>query len=321
MDFEHSQSSSDDAMSIGAVVAKVRVAYPNVTHSSLRFLQREGLITPHRTPGGHRLYGPDDVNRILQIKTWQEQRLSLDDIRIRLAHLDSLLRPPELSDRFLHQLLDRRVADAQRTVLDADDVGLSLERLFGDVIRPALMETGVLWEQEHLLVAQEKEISEAARELIAELTLRHATTPANGPSVVAACVQGERHDLGLRMICGLLRSRGYDVHFLGADVDARFLLDAVKIHSPAAVLVSAKLEPAMVTLVSTIDTLRKAELSEGASLPIIVAGGRVAIEHQAELRSRGAIPIATEQPGECVALIEAMLPVSLPAEHAGTEGG
>ena len=69
---------------IGQVVARLQAEYPDVSHSSLRFLEREGLVTPHRTPGGHRLFTPQDVDRVRAIKRWQEQRLSLGEIRDRL---------------------------------------------------------------------------------------------------------------------------------------------------------------------------------------------------------------------------------------------
>jgi DNA-binding transcriptional MerR regulator len=61
---------------IGRVVADLQGSYPDVTHSSLRFLEREGLVIPTRTPGGHRLYRPQDIERIRQIKAWQNGRNS-----------------------------------------------------------------------------------------------------------------------------------------------------------------------------------------------------------------------------------------------------
>ena len=161
---------------IGAVVAAMHDAYPDVTHSSLRFLEREGLITATRTPGGHRLFSPADVERIRQIKTWQTQRLSLDEIRQRLMDLDRLPAPAALAESFLQQALAGDLAAAYQTIIAADDVGLPLTRLFGEVLQPALTELGRRWEHGELLVAQEKEVSELARDLIADLSLRHART-------------------------------------------------------------------------------------------------------------------------------------------------
>src|ERR687889_2193402 len=93
----------DALLSIGSVVAELQRSYPDVSHSSLRFLEREGLITSIRTRGGHRLYSPADVERIRQIKTWQAQRLSLEEIRQRLVDLDRLPAPAVLAESFLRQ--------------------------------------------------------------------------------------------------------------------------------------------------------------------------------------------------------------------------
>ena len=47
---------TEELVSIGSVVSELQRSYPDVSHSSLRFLEREGLIASIRTPGGHRLY-------------------------------------------------------------------------------------------------------------------------------------------------------------------------------------------------------------------------------------------------------------------------
>src|SRR5918997_2110687 len=117
---------ADELVSIGSVVTDLQRSYPDVSHSSLRFLEREGLITSIRTPGGHRLYSPADVDRIRQIKTWQAQRLSLDQIRQRFAELDRLPTPAALAESFLRQALAGDLAAAYQTIIAADDVGLPL---------------------------------------------------------------------------------------------------------------------------------------------------------------------------------------------------
>jgi len=293
---------------IGAVVTGMQDAYPDVTHSSLRFLEREGLITSIRTRGGHRLYSPADVERIRQIKTWQAQRLSLEEIRQRLLGLDRLPPPSVLADSFLRQALGGDLVAAYQTIIAADDVGLPLARLFGEVLQPALTELGRRWEHGELLVAQEKEVSELVRDLIADLSLRHAGTPADGLALVAACVEGERHELGLRMVCGLFRAEGWAVHYLGADVAPRFLLEAVQLHRPRVILLSAKLAPSLPAVKEAIDVLT-AELSS-EHLPPIVVGGQTAIEQPEALRTWGAIPVTSTHPAAAVTAVMALLPSS-----------
>src|SRR5215207_3685855 len=302
---------------IGAVVSGMQDAYPDVTHSSLRFLEREGLITSIRTRGGHRLYSPADVERIRQIKTWQAQRLSLEEIRQRLVDLDRLPAPSVLAESFLRQALGGDLVAAYQTIIAADDVGLPLARLFGEVLQPALTELGRRWEHGELLVAQEKEVSELVRDLIADLSLRHAGTPADGLALVAACVEGERHELGLRMVCGLFRAEGWAVHYLGADVAPRFLLEAVQLHRPRVILLSAKLAQNLPAVKDAVDGLTTGLAPEHP--PPMVVGGRVAVEHSEAIRTLGAIPVIDEHPAAALTAVAALRQPSTAAIASASE--
>jgi methanogenic corrinoid protein MtbC1 len=262
--------------------------YPDVTHSSLRFLEREGLVVPTRTPGGHRLYRPQDLARIRQIKGWQAQRLSLAEIRDRLAAQHELGAPQTIAERFLSAALEGDLAGAAHAITKAAELGMPLAQLFEDALRPALYEVGTRWEAGTLPVGQEKEISELARDLIAELSRRHANPNPHGPVIVAACVAGERHELGLRMVAGLLRERGYRVHFLGADVDPQFLQERVEQWQPAAVLLSATRTERLPDLANAIQAVRAASTESG--MPIVVGGGQLVSAHADTLREWGAVP-------------------------------
>ena len=61
-------------LSIGQVVNLLRGAYPDLSNSKIRFLEDEGLITPHRTPKGYRQYSKDDVDRLEVILHLQKTR-------------------------------------------------------------------------------------------------------------------------------------------------------------------------------------------------------------------------------------------------------
>jgi methanogenic corrinoid protein MtbC1 len=157
-------------------------------------------------------------------------------------------------------------------------------------LRPCLYEIGARWEAGVLPVGQEKELSELALELIAELSRRHADPHPRGPVVVAACVAGEGHELGLRMIVGLLRERGYRVHFLGADVDSRFLTEVVQMRRPAAVLLSATTRARLPDVSAAIEAVRGSDAT--GAIPVIVGGGQAVMDAAESVRSWGAIPVA-----------------------------
>lgn len=64
-------SSTTDAgkrtLSIGAVVARLRAEYPDLSISKVRYLEDEGLLQPARTKGGYRLFTLEDVGRLSEI--------------------------------------------------------------------------------------------------------------------------------------------------------------------------------------------------------------------------------------------------------------
>jgi DNA-binding transcriptional MerR regulator len=270
---------------IGEVVTLLQAEYPDVSHSSLRFLEREGLVSPHRTPGGHRLFTPQDIDRLRQIKHWQEQRLSLNEIRQRL---ETYAANPvnDLVERLTTELLQGDQA-AVPGLLQADDLGIPLTVLFQDVLLRVQTEVGRRWHIGDLRVGQEHEITEIVREAITQLSWRHAAKP-QGPPILAVCAPGERHDIGLRMVVAMLRARGRQVHFMGSSVDVPFLLEEIQGRLPAVVLLSATLParfPALQQLVAELDRDPATR-----DIPVIVGGG-IAQAMDAELTRLGVVPI------------------------------
>lgn len=82
-------------MSIGEVLAQLRVEFPDITISKLRFLETEGLVEPQRSPAGYRKYSWEDVARLRFVLTAQrDQYLPLRVIRDQLAELDAAGQSP-----------------------------------------------------------------------------------------------------------------------------------------------------------------------------------------------------------------------------------
>lgn len=78
-------------LSIGQVVNYLRSSYPDLSNSKIRFLEDEGLITPHRTPKGYRQYSKEDVDRLEVILHLQKTRyMPLNVIKQRLDNATDL---------------------------------------------------------------------------------------------------------------------------------------------------------------------------------------------------------------------------------------
>jgi DNA-binding transcriptional MerR regulator len=75
--------------SIGAVMARLKPDFPDVTISKIRFLESEGLIAPRRTPSGYRQFSDGDVDRLKFVLAAQrDQYLPLKVIKEQLDAID-----------------------------------------------------------------------------------------------------------------------------------------------------------------------------------------------------------------------------------------
>jgi len=78
------------SMRISDVLAALRIEFPAVTNSKLRFLEEQGLVEPLRTPAGYRQYSPADLERLRYVLREQRDRyVPLKVIGERLAALDA----------------------------------------------------------------------------------------------------------------------------------------------------------------------------------------------------------------------------------------
>lgn len=147
------------SMRISDVLASLRLEFPAVTTSKLRFLEEQGLVDPVRTPGGYRQYSPADVERLrfvlrqqrdryLPLKVIGEQLAALDageaeeaPVRARLATLDGVA---PATDRLT----------AERLAQDAGvPVDLVTELVAQGVLRPGPRGVFDPWAREVVAVA------------------------------------------------------------------------------------------------------------------------------------------------------------------------
>lgn len=165
--------------------------------------------------------------------------------------------------------------DRRRAVAVVDDAvagGMGIRALYMDVFQPALREVGRLWERNAIGVADEHLATAITQGAMARLYDALFTAARPGElRLVAACVDTERHEVGLRMLCDLLEEEGWDTVFLGATVPLEDLVEMVRRRKPHAVALSASIAPNLPRLGATIRALRDA-LGDGT--PLLAVGGR-----------------------------------------------
>jgi len=171
--------------------------------------RRYGFPRPRRTPGGHRLYSPEEVEALRRVKAWLEAGLSPRAAILRLER-ENPLEPTPLKEALLAGEMERaeRLFRQALRALGPEEVLLSFAV-------PILQEVGRLWHEGRLGVAEEHLVSTFMRARVQELLdlLGH---PA-GPLVLITTPPGERHEIGAMFTAFFLRRLGVRAVYLGPD--------------------------------------------------------------------------------------------------------
>jgi len=196
---------------------------------------------------------------------------------------------PLLRDRFVAALTAGARSEALEIILDdalADDV--PIRTLYLDVVQASLQELGRLWREKRITVAQEHAATEIARLALAQLRVHLPCGRSNGKHVAVACVEGELHDLGARIMADFLEMAGFTVHFLGANVPTETLAELVRQRPADGLALSATATQSLGPLSRTIAAVRAAA---GPDFPVFV-GGHVVVRYP-ELAGELRVPCAT----------------------------
>ncbi len=166
----------------------------------------------------------------------------------------------------------RRAFDAVHAACHA---GLGMRELYLGVFQPALRRVGELWQQNLLSVAEEHLATAITQTAMLRVFADAPVPHDDGPLLVAACAESERHEIGLRMLCDFMEVEGWHTLFLGATVPRESLVELVARRRPEVVALSAALPPHLPQLRETISEVRGA-LPDAP--PYILVGGRPFLE-------------------------------------------
>lgn len=215
----------------------------------LAWERRYDLVRPQRQSNGYRSYTEEDVQLLLRVKR-------LVDDGHAISEAVSLVRTPAQAGPTLD--LDGRRQALLRHLLDFDHeraaqltsrLGhVSFEQQLDALYLPILRELGQGWAEGRVSVAQEHFASSFVRERMHTMLSSLEQRTATGPRALLACLEQERHELGL-MATGLrLALRGWRLTWLGADVPTQDLVSALR-ETRAELVVVVAIQPADPALV------------------------------------------------------------------------
>lgn len=212
-----------------------------------------------------------------------------DDARRRAA-LPDVPAPPSallgegevaaLGRRFLQTLLAARRRAAIAMIDAALDDGLGIEPLYLDVLQPALVETGRLWQLDRISIRQEQLVTASVQLLMARAAPQVLSTPRRGRRLDLAAVAGERHQLGSQMLADLFELAGWDTALVDGRTDR--LRARVRDDPPDVLALSVGHVTNLASFIATLAAVRA-----GGPVPVL-AGGRILSRHPGLARELGA---------------------------------
>jgi MerR family transcriptional regulator, light-induced transcriptional regulator len=264
---------------------KVVIKETGLTPATLRAWERRyHLFKPLRSPGGQRLFSEDEISLIKWLVARQKEGLSIsravDLWRSQASQSPAQFQIPSASqsvpasgEGMLDQLRqvwrEACLAFNEREAELATAKALAIaspEVVCTQVLQKGLAELGEGWYAGTISVQQEHFASAlVARRLYALFAV--ASMPTRPDRLLAACPPGEYHDLALLMLAFIMRWRGWEVIYLGADVPLDQLDATLQATTPDLVLSVAQTLPGAASLIEL------AEFTNARSIPLAYGGG------------------------------------------------
>jgi len=255
--------------------------------------RRHGLLSPARTPAGHRRYTQAHVALIHRVRALLERGVAISEVRRTLAaeRSPAAQRADAGPWRGWRERMAEAIARFDEESLDAvydEALGLHpIERVTRRLLLPLLAELGDRWSDAPGGIAEEHFFAVYLRNLLGA-RFHHRRRPAAGPRLLAACGPGEHHEIGLLLFALAASEAGLRVVALGADTPLAEIAHAARRGGCDAVVVSHSLEPAPGVLERDLP-----ELVRRAGVPVFV-GGRTALGRHAAIVAAGAVPLGAD---------------------------
>ena len=246
--------------------------------------RRYGLPRPQRSTGGHRLFTQHDIDMLKWLVERQTEGLIISHAVEMWRRLEKDGQDPLQQAQSSSQMLNVNgiTLDDLRNgwitaclAFDEQSAERSLSQAFAiadpeiactEVLQKGLAGIGDRWYQGVISVQQEHFASALAMRRIN--TLFSATPPPTRPErILAACPPGEEHEFVLLLAAFLLRRRGWDVVYLGANVPLSQLDETLRLNTPSSILSVAQ------TLNSAASLRKMAEYGNSQGVSLVYGGG------------------------------------------------
>jgi methanogenic corrinoid protein MtbC1 len=210
------------------------------------------------------------------------------------------------------QYLDRLLAADRNKACDlvvrTAGGGAPIRDIYVHVFQPCLREVGRLWQLNKISVAQEHYCTAATQLVMAQLSPYVFSGVTSDRRMVATCVGGELHELGIRMVTDLMEMAGWDTYYLGANMNTEGILAAIEEYDADLLALSATMVYHVHLVEETIAAVRDSERTRGVR---VMVGGFPFLVSPDLWRTVGADGFAPD-PDTAIAVADQLVPGGKP---------
>lgn len=176
----------------------------------------------------------------------------------------------DLTHEYIELLIAGDRHAASRLVMAAVESGTPVKDIYLHVFQPSQHEIGRRWQNNEVSVGQEHLCTAATQMIMSQLYPYIFSTDKNGRSLVATCVGGDLHEIGIRMVADFFEIAGWDTFYLGANTPSEAVVQAVTEHQVDVLGISATMSYHVQSVQQLIRAVRRAP---NCSQVVIMVGG------------------------------------------------
>ena len=255
--------------------------------------RRYGLIKPQRTPKGHRLYSREDIDLINRILALLDKGVSIGQVRDALERQEAATEEGAGGDawsRYRGRMIAAIIRFDEADLEDTYNEALSLypvSEVTRRLVIPLLRELGRRWETAEGSIAEEHFFGVYLRNKLGA-RFHHRTRNVRGPRILAACLPGEQHDIGLLLFALSAVTHDYRMVLLGGDLPLEEIPAAARRSGADCVVLSGSISPLPRIFEKELPALVKA-----VDLPVAI-GGLASAKHRDAISRAGAVALGED---------------------------
>jgi DNA-binding transcriptional MerR regulator len=257
--------------------------------------RRYGLFEPVRKASGHRLYRQEHIDLINRVVGLLERGMRIGQVKTYLAEEQSRSesgaeRAGDGWSRYLNHMVAAVIQFDEAGLEETYGEALSLypvEAVTENLLTPLLRELGRRWQQGEGSVAEEHFFAFYMRNKLGA-RFHHRVRTRRGPTLLLACLPGDRHETGLLLFALAANEAGFVTVMLGADMPLDELPAAARKTRCDAIVLSGLVPPEARTMKTGLPAL-----VADAGVPVFI-GGKVSVTAHDHLKRTGAEPLGID---------------------------